>query len=109
MVQQVIFINLFFVPVLSLYMLCYKKQQVNQNIELLLRYCVLVATNIPMTKVFIFLARKIGGISISIDSGYYTLAALISAYLIAKLYAFFKTVSIEVEITKNEEEMIDTD
>jgi len=38
--------------------------------------------NISLTKVFIFLAKKLLGVSVSINSGYYTLAALVSTLLI---------------------------
>lgn len=104
MVQEVIFINLFFVPVLSLYILCYKKQQSYKIMDLLLPYCMLTAFNIPLTKVFIFLVRRTSGIFISIDSGYYTLIALFSAYLLARCCAFLGQVHVEVEIVKCEAE-----
>jgi len=89
MVQLVVFVNLFFVPVLSLYLLYRKKQKtLRLNLDLLLQYCIITACNIPLTKVFIFLAKRVGGVFISIDSGYYTLAALISAFLIYMLYMY---------------------
>lgn len=102
MVHQVIFINLFFVPVLPLYEICRKSGNFKVSTHLISRYCILAACNVPLTKVFIFLAKKVNGTYISIDSGYYTLAALISAYLISKLWAFFQMVHIEFEITKSD-------
>lgn len=78
MVQLVIFINLFFVPIIPLYVLNKKrKKPLEPNLDLLFQYSIAAVCNIPLTKVFIFLIRKIGGISISIDSGFYTLAALL--------------------------------
>ncbi len=89
MVQIVIFINLFFVPVVPLYM-TYRKKQIplRLNLDLLFQYCITAACNIPLTKVFIFLMRKARGVFISIDSGFYTLAALVSALLIYILYIY---------------------
>jgi len=92
MVQLVVFINLFFIPVLSLYMMYKKKEEpLSLNLKLLFQYCIIVSCNIPLTKVFIFLAKKVGGIFISIDSGYYTLAALISSFLIYMLYIYHES------------------
>lgn len=89
MVQLVVFVNLFFVPALSLYMIYRKKgKSLQLELELLLQYCIISACNIPLTKVFIFLMKKVGGVFISIDSGYYTLAALVSAVLIHILYVY---------------------
>jgi len=104
MIQYVVFINLFFVPILPLYLIYRKKQKpLAFGLELLFQYCIISACNIPLTKVFIFLAKKLGGVFVSIDSGYYTLAALGAGFLLPRLYAFFKTVRIEVEVRKNEE------
>ena len=92
MVQMVIFINLFFVPALPLYMIYRKNQKsLNVNLDLLFQYCIVAACNIPLTKVFIFLAKKIRGIFISIDSGYYTLAALASSILVYLLCIYAKS------------------
>lgn len=102
MVQLVVFINLFFVPTLPLYKMNQKPLRI--SLDLLFQYCIITACNIPLTKVFIFLAKRVGGIFISIDSGYYTLAALASAFFIPALYEFFKTVHIEIEAKKNEED-----
>lgn len=89
MVHLVVFVNLFFVPVLPLYMIYQKEGKLLRlNLDLLFQYCIAVACNIPLTKVFIFFAKKLGGIFISIDSGYYTLAALVSAVLLHVLYVY---------------------
>lgn len=89
MIQFVVFINLFFIPVLPLYWICKKnKKALTFNLELLFQYFIIAACNIPLTKVFTFLAKRVLGKFISIDSGYYTLAALIAAGLICLLYVY---------------------
>lgn len=94
MVHMVTFINLFFVPVVSLYLLYNKSgKPLKASLELLAQYCIAAACNVPAAKVFIFLAKKIADVHISIDSGYYTLAALTSAVLLAWL---FRNVHMEI-------------
>ena len=86
-VWLVIFINLFFVPVLTLYMIHQRKQKpLKFNVEMLLQYCIIAACNIPLTKVFILMFKKLSGKVIPLDSGYYTLSALFSAVLLYKYY-----------------------
>lgn len=63
---------------------------------MLFQYCIVAACNIPLAKVFIFLAKKVGKITISIDSGYYTLAALVSAALIYLLYVYQREKLVEM-------------
>ncbi len=87
MIQLVVFVNLFFIPVLPLYMI-YRKKREALNWDLLFQYCIIVACNIPLTKVIIFSVKKLLGVSISIDSGYYTVTALVSALLIYMLYRY---------------------
>lgn len=58
------------------------------QLEMLFQYCIIAACNIPFTKVFIVLKKIISEESISVDSGYYTLLSLFSAFLIYVLYAF---------------------
>ena len=90
MVHLVIFINLFFIPLLPVYVLYRKKHKpLESNMELLFQYGIVAACNIPLTKVFIFLIRKIAGKTISIDSGYYTVAALLPTLLLIALYALY--------------------
>lgn len=111
MVQMVVFVNLFFVPTVCLYLIYRKKERpIVKSLELLFQYCIVSACNIPAAKVFIFLIKKFTGTQISIDSGYYTLAALISALLLAWFYLNvrieIKTERVElgsVEAAKDEE------
>lgn len=89
MVQLVVFVNLFFVPAIALYMIYWKKNKPLQvKLDLLFQYCTVAACNIPLTKIFVFIIKKASGAFISIDSGYYTLAALLSAFLLYRLYMY---------------------
>lgn len=91
-VLQVVFINLFFVPLLPLYLIYKKKQRpLEPNLELLFQFGIIAVCNVPLTKIFIFLIRKIAGIYISIDSGYYTVAAFLPTVLTILLYELYKT------------------
>ncbi len=88
MVNLVIFINLFFLPVLPLYVIYRRRQKpLRFDLDLLFQYCIVAACNIPLTKIFTFLSKRVG-LFIAIDSGYYTLAALISSVLIYLLYVY---------------------
>ena len=92
MVNLVVLINLFFIPVLPFYLIHKEKQKpLKLNFDLLCQYCIIVGCNIPITKIFTFLAKKVGRVFISIDSGYYTLAALVSAILIYMLYLHYRS------------------
>lgn len=94
MVHMVTFINLFMTPVVTLSLLYNKSgKPVKANLELLFQYCIAAACNVPAAKVFIFLAKIIAGVYISIDSGFYTLAALVSAVLLAWI---FRNIHIEI-------------
>ena len=92
MVQLVVFVNLFFVPLLPLYVIYKKKQQpLVPNMDLLFQYGIVAVCNIPLTKIFIFSIRVIVGKSIPIDSGYYTVVAFLPTILMVLLYKFYKT------------------
>ena len=94
MVQQVVFINLFFIPVLLLYLIKKKSRKpLTPNLEMLPQYCIAVICNILLTKTLLFPVKKFRGAFISMDSGYYTLAALASAVLIYKVLMYFSTQS----------------
>lgn len=87
MVQMVVFINLFFIPVISVYIINKNEKKLIQfNLDLLIQYCIVAACNIPLTKAFTFTIGKISGIAIFIDSGYYTSAALLSAIFLPGIY-----------------------
>lgn len=100
MVQMVVFINLFFVPLVCLYLLYQKKTKpITKGLEVLFQYGIAAACNVPAAKVIIFLIKRVTGKQISMDSGYYTLAALISAVLLAWL---FSAARIEIDTKKLE-------
>lgn len=91
MVQMVIFINLFFIPTLSVFLLYRNKNEMPSfGLGLLFTYCAAVSCNVPLAKVFIFFIRKATGISISIDSGYYTLAAILAALFIPEIWRIYQ-------------------
>ena len=93
-------INLFFVPMLPVY-LYYKssKQPLAPNLELLFRYAVTAALLIPLAKAIAFLpGRLIAGTTIPLDSGYYTLAALIAAWLLPDLFKLAGSVSGKIRL-----------
>lgn len=103
MVMPVVFVNLFFAPVITLY-LAYRneKEVLRFTAELLCRYCIAVVCNIPLTKMFVVLARYAIRMDISMDSGYYTVAAVISACLLYLLPIVHKNTRLHVEVSKNE-------
>lgn len=99
MSEMVAFINLFFVPVVCLYLVYRKNEKpIEISIELLFQYCIITACNVPAAKVLGFLVKHITGIQFFIDSGYYTLTALVSAVLMAWLFVYAR---IEIVIEKN--------
>lgn len=86
MVIPAICINLFFVPAIALWV-HYKRHNVKlaSSINLLLQYAIFCSCNVPLTKVGIFLFKKILHQDIPIDSGYYTLLAIMAAALLPGL------------------------
>lgn len=103
MVMPMVFINLFFVPVITLY-LAHKneKKALSFTAESLCHYCIAVVCNIPLTKMLVVLARYAIRMDISMDSGYYTLVAAISACLLYLLPVVHKNTQLHVEVSKNE-------
>lgn len=90
MVQLVIFVNLFFIPLLPLYLIYSTNQKpLEPGLDLLFQYGIITVCNIPLTKVFIFAIKKAGGIFVSIDSGYYTVAALLPTLFAVLLYKIY--------------------
>jgi len=86
MVTAVVCINLFFPPVIALWHYYEKDKKIlDLSIKLLLQYATLTVFNIPLTKVGIFLIRKLLHKEISIDSGYYTLLAIVAAAILPEL------------------------
>lgn len=89
------FINLFFVPMLPVY-LYYKKEgrPIKPSLELLFQYGSTAALNLPLTKILVFLpSRFFLPIAGKVESSYYTIAALLSACLLANLPRLWKATS----------------
>lgn len=86
-------INLFFVPLLPV-CLYYKRdgRPLEPSLELLFRYVIAAVLLIPLTKTILFLPGiLIFHRTISFDSSYYTLAALIAAWLLPHLLRLAKS------------------
>ena len=100
------FINLFFVPVICLYI--HRRTVIRVPLnggELFLRYCIFAVLNLPLTRVFIMLIEKIVGSQIAISSAYYTIAAIVSAVLLPWGVALIrKYVHVRFEVKKHEKE-----
>ena len=102
------FINLFFVPVVSMYYFMKTDNIIKRGFEnypswfkLLVQYCIIVAVNIPLTKVFTFAIRVIIGLDIEADSSYYTVAALVAALIMPKVYEALKNIFELIKKDKN--------
>lgn len=83
MVNLVVFLNLFFVPAVAL-LLDYKSRDlpVKPTINLLLEYAIFTVANVPLTKVGVVVFRQLADIDISIDSGCYTILAILSSIML---------------------------
>lgn len=98
-------INLFFVPVVLIVIL-YRRQARKPafSLELLFDYCIAVACNIPVTKLFVVLFRLVTGMQLSMESSYYTVLALLSAALLPYVLEFLrKSFQVRCVITENDE------
>lgn len=87
MVTAVVCINLFFSPVIALW-IHYKKRGAeftSSSVKLLLEYAVFAVCNVPLTKIGIVIVKWLLGKKILIDSGYYTLLAILSAVVLPYL------------------------
>ncbi|MEA4966455.1 MAG: hypothetical protein VB055_11630 [Oscillospiraceae bacterium] len=98
-------INLFFVPAVFISIL-YRRQSWNPvfSAELLLRYCIAVACNLPATKVLVVLVRLLLNVAISTESAYYTVLALLSAAVLPYfLELLHKCIKLNCVIVENDE------
>lgn len=95
-------INLFFVPVFALYLLHYKRgrRAIKPCFALLVQYCIAVPFNFALAKLILILVNKVVFTVSSVDSAHYTVAALIAAWLLPKLYALSKQVRVELEVKR---------
>lgn len=103
-------INLLFVPLIPVYFYCRKNAQpLAPSLELLFHYGMAAAFLVPVTKAVSFLPGRILHSHIDLDSGYYTIAALIAAWLLPFLADIFQNVSVKVELVKDEDEEAPSD
>lgn len=102
--QLVLFVNLFFVPALTVY-LFYKcrNESLLPSLELLFQYCAAVCGNLVLTKFLLYFLRTVVSLSPSMDSALYTLIAMVSACLLAVLGLIGKRLQIEIQVSRIEE------
>lgn len=100
MITPVVWINLFFVPVLPLY-LCYKSRRkpLTPGLELLFQYCVAVSLNHVAAHALAFLLRRLTGAGFALDSARYTLVALLAALLLFLACAVIRCLRPELDIS----------
>lgn len=80
MVAPVIVLNLFFVPAVALWIHNKRRNaDLEPSLKMLLEYAILASCNVPLTKVGVFLFKRLLGWEISIDSGYYTILSIAAA------------------------------
>lgn len=99
--HQVIFLNLFLVPVLPLY-LCYKSRRkpLAPGLEVLFQYCIAVSLNHVAAHVLSFFLRKLTGVGFPLDSARYTVIALLAGVLLFAVCAVIRGLSPELNITR---------
>lgn len=95
-------INLFFVPMLPL-CLYYRKNglPLKPSLELLFHYGATAALIIPIAKAFAIVPTRLLHVPVPVESSYYTLAALITVWLLPALDRLFRSVSIQVEFKEH--------
>lgn len=101
MIYPVIFINLFFAPVLFLY-LDYKSRRkpLTPGLEVLFRYCIAVSLNHVAAHVLSFFLHKLTGAGFAPDSARYTVIALLAAVLLFAGCAVIRGLRPEISITR---------
>lgn len=101
MIYPVIFINLFFAPVLFLY-LDYKSRRkpLTPGPEVLFQYCIAVSLNHVAAHVLSFFLHKLTGAGFALDSARYTVIALLAAVLLFAGCAVIRGLRPEISITR---------
>lgn len=101
MIYPVVLINLFFVPVLPLYLSCkICRRPLTPSLELLFQYCVIVSLNHVTAHIISLLLFKLTGSGYSLDSARYTLIDILAAVLLFLAYAVVKCMRPELEISR---------
>ena len=106
--HQVIFLNLFLVPVLPLY-LCYKSRRkpLAPGLEVLFQYCIAVSLNHVAAHVLSFFLRKLTGVGFALDSARYTVIALLASVLLFAACAVIRCLRPELSISRIGEGKVD--
>lgn len=100
MITPVVWINLFFVPVLPLYLCCKSRRKpLTPSLELLSQYCIAVSLNHVAAHGISFLLRRLTGAGFALDSARYTLVALLAAVVLFLAYAVIKCLKPELDIS----------
>lgn len=86
MVNIVVFVNVFFAPIVAL-LVYYKMKRLTftPTFIMLYRYMIFVVLNLPLAKVGVVVVKYIIHREIYIDSGYYTVCAVIAALFLPRL------------------------
>lgn len=108
MVTPVVWINLFFVPVLPLY-LDYKtrRKPLAPGLEVLFRYCIAVSLNHAAAHVLSFFLRRLTGVGFPLDSARYTALALLASVLLFAACAVIRCLRPELSISRIGEDKVD--
>ena len=88
--NAITFINLFFVPMISLAILRKKNLLSDNYFDIFKSYCILCVANLIFTRFFIFFARIILHSTIELFSIKYTLISSISAIIMSYIYFILK-------------------
>ena len=99
--HQVIFLNLFLVPVLPLY-LRYKSRRkpLAPGLEVLFQYCIAVSLNHVAAHVLSFFLRKLTGVGFALDSARYTVITLLAGVLLFAACAAVRALRPEITIAR---------
>ncbi len=101
MIYPVVIINLFFVPVLFLY-LDYKSRRrpLTPGLEVLFQYCIAVSLNHVAAHVLSFFLHKLTGVGFALDSARYTIIALLAALLLFAACAVIRGLRPEISVAR---------
>ncbi len=98
-------VNIFLPPLLTLKLFCKnKKMPLAPNFQILCDYLLFTLFCIPVTHVFVALARKFSML-VTLDSAMYTLFAIISALLVYFFYRIFSayfSLKLNLRLSKGE-------
>lgn len=110
MITPVLWINLFFVPVLPLYLGCKcRRKPLTPSLELLFQYCIAVSLNHVAAHALAFLLRRLTGAGFALDSARYTLVALLAALLLFLACAAVRCLRPELDISPIGARKVDED